>query len=267
MTLWCLSLAFAIPALAHAADGSTSVATADIDNAVIREHVSHGGKQATIISHSDLTKAFDAVSQWTLVVAQENVTPSPDSTDDGGPLDVCLVKVLSPYCYGSGPFHLLDNRVVFADSDSSMPMLFLKTCGQRSGDGDCLIATVLYIYDRRADQFVPVFSNVTGHNNNQATRFVESGPLRGDVVVDEPAQSAPYTYWIEVYRPGTSGRYARVLRYRGHTGYGDGNPLPVSDSEMPEILRRLGLWHRGDPLPVPHEGCTPVMRHGEEWCR
>src|SRR5207253_5853204 len=90
MTVGCLSLAFTIPALADAADGSTLVAAADIDNAVIREHVSHEGKQATLVSHSDLTKAFDAVSQWTLVVAQETLTPSPDSTDDGGPLVVCL---------------------------------------------------------------------------------------------------------------------------------------------------------------------------------
>jgi len=48
-----------------------------------------------------------------------------------------------------------------------------------------------------------------------------------------------------------SEQYGRILRYRGLTGYSDGNPLAVADSEMPEILRRLGLWQPGEPLPVP----------------
>ncbi len=68
-----------------------------------------------------------------------------------------------------------------------------------------------------------------------------------------------------------SGRYERILKYRSHTGYCDGNPLPVADSEMPEIMERLGVWKLGDPLPIPiHEpsDCGRlVMRHGEEWCR
>lgn len=114
-------------------------------------------------------------------------------------------------------------------------------------------------------------SNVTGSNNNQATRFVETGPLLGDVIVDYPTENAPYTYWIEVYRLGTSERYFRVLRYRGDTAYGDGNQLAVIDSQMPETLRRLGLWRPGDALPVPanrSEECThPVMRKREEWCK
>lgn len=76
---------------------------------------------------------------------------------------------------------------------------------------------------------------------------------------------------IEVYAPGNSGRYARILRYRSHTGYGDGNPLPVIDSEMPAILERLGLWKPGDALPVPEPlpaNCGRlILNRGEEWCR
>ena len=64
--------------------------------------------------------------------------------------------------------------------------------------------------------------------------------------------------------------YSRTLKYRGHTGYNDGNPLAVIDSEMPETLRQLGLWKTGDALPVPPlmpGGCTRlVMRKGVEWC-
>jgi hypothetical protein len=140
-----------------------------------------------------------------------------------------------------------------------------------SGNGDCEIATALYQYEKVTDRFVRVFLNLTGRNNNQATRFVESGPLQGDVIVNNPTENAPYTYWIEVYRAESSGQYERILRYRGRTGYGDGNPLAVADSEMPEILRHLGLWHPGDALPVPihlPQGCTDLfMRNGEEWCK
>src|SRR6185437_427646 len=136
-----------------------------------------------------------------------------------------------------------------------------------TGDGDCAIATALYRYDKGNDRFVRAFLNLTARNNNQATRFVDSG----DVIVDDPTLNAPYTYWIEVYRAGNSGQYNRILRFRGHTGYADGNPLAVADSEMPEILHRLGLWQPGDPLPVPAhlpQGCRDlVMRHWEEWCK
>jgi hypothetical protein len=98
---------------------------------------------------------------------------------------------------------------------------------------------------------------------------METGPLRGDVIVDFPTQHAPYAYWIEVFAAGKSGQYTRILRYRGHTGYNDGNRLPVADSEMPAILERLGLWKRGDSLPLPADrfGCIrPYLSRGEEWC-
>jgi len=169
------------------------------------------------------------------------------------------------------PYHLFAGTVVYAGQNKSSPLLFLKVAGAVSGDGDCEIATTLYKYDQGTDRFVRVFQNLTGRNNNQATRFVESGPLQGDVIVDNPTENAPYTYWIEVYRAGDSGQYGRILRYRGLTVYSDGNPLAVADSEMPEILRRLGLWRPGDPLPVPPhlpKGCRDLfMRHGEEWCK
>ncbi len=62
----------------------------------------------------------------------------------------------------------------------------------------------------------------------------------------------------EVYKRISVCEYsARVLRYSGNTRYGkDGNPLAVIDSEMPETLRRLGLWKTGDALPVPAENAS-----------
>ena len=76
---------------------------------------------------------------------------------------------------------------------------------------------------------------------------------------------------MEIYRAEQSGHYVRILRYRGRTGYNDGNPLAVADSEMPEILRHLGLWRPGDAVPVPAhlpQGRGDLfIRNGEEWCK
>jgi len=128
----------------------------------------------------------------------------------------------------------------------------------------------LFAYDRKAERFRVVFFKMMGTSNNQETRFIETGPMVGSVVVAYPTEDPPFTYFVEVYRRTSDNEYSRVLKYRGRTGYGDGNPLPVIDSEMPETLRRLGLWKTGDALPVPPSlprGCTRlVMRKGVEWC-
>src|SRR5579862_4274290 len=86
-----------------------------------------------------------------------------------------------------------------------------------------------------------------------------------------PTDDAPFAYFVEVYKRVSDSDYSQVLRYRGNTRYGDGNPLAVIDSEMPETLRRLGLWKVGDALPVPPrmpQRCVRlVMRKGVEWCQ
>lgn len=76
------------------------------------------------------------------------------------------------------PYYLFAGSVVYEHSGKSSPLLFLKVCGAVSGDGDCNIATALYQYDKGTDRFIRIFLNLTGRNNNQATRFVESGPLQ-----------------------------------------------------------------------------------------
>ena len=259
---WCTALvivAGAAPALG--AQGVPSVPAVDVDHAVISQLVRDGIQQPKIISHVDLTKPFDAASQWTLVIAREDVVPTQAAEfNRQGPLVVCIVKVINPDCslnlyqgdveevrWFATPFEMFNDRVVYAGRHHHEPLLLVQVCSAHSADGNCGRATVLYRYARRADRFVAVFHNVTGNNNNQRTRFIEGGPLRGDVIVDVPTEHAPYTYWIDVYRRGRSGPYARILRYRGRTHYGDGNPLAVIDSEMPEILRHFGLWHVGDP--------------------
>jgi hypothetical protein len=265
------------------AEGPGVIPGAEVDHSVIAALSHQGITNAKVISHIDLTKPFETLTQWTFVAVQEGGQP-PTQIEDHGPILVCLVNAVTPDCaehfyqevssdqpWFETPYHLLASRVVHASRNKSSPLLLVQVCGAESFDGDCGIATALYRYDRPAHRFIRVFLNVTGRNNNQATRFVERGPLQGDMIVDYPTERAPYTYWVEVYWTGEAGRYVRILRYRGRTGYGDGNPLAVADSEMPEILRHLGLWQPGDALPVPAhlpQGCGDLfMRRGEEWCK
>jgi len=274
---------------ARVEQGSTMVPAASLDAAVIATLTSRGVKQPVITSRLDLTKPFGTVSPWTLVIAQDKQALPEDeqATEvDHGPTTVCFVQGLVPDCsesfYPSNtgefwwfdiPFEVFDSRLVYAGAGNSMPRLLLKICGPPGGNGSCHQVTELYQYDTRTNRFHRVFLKLLGGTHmNEATHFVETGPIRGDIIADEPTADAPYAYWIEVYRPETSGRYVRVLRYRSYTRYGDANALAVADSEMPEILRRLGLWRSGDPLPIPvfsgafQECSHPVMRKGEEWC-
>jgi len=265
------------------AEKPTAVPAEEVDRLTVAALSHQGITKPKVLSHIDLTESFETASQWTFVAVQDGGNPV-DDFEEHGPISLCLVKATNPDCaqrlyqqvrsdmpWFDTPYHLITSSVVYANKNRQVPLLFLKVCGAVSGDGDCEIATALYAYNRADDRFTRVFLNLTGRNNNQATRFVESGPLQGDMIVDNPTKDAPYTYWIEVYRATGSGQYVRILRYRGRTGYSDGNPLPVADSEMPEILRRFGLWRPGDPLPVPAHlphGCTGVfMRHDEEWCK
>lgn len=260
-----------------------TIAGEEIDQSVIAALPHQGATKPKVISHIDLTEPFGTVTQWTFVAVQEGGQPITE-IEDHGPIHVCLVKASSPDCSENlyqqvgreqssfdTPYHLLASSVVYAGQNQSSPLLFVQLCGAEGPNGNCGIATALYRYERGADRFIRVFQNLTGRNNNEATRLVGRGPLQGNMIVDYPTENAPFTYWIEVYRARESGQYVRVLRYRGRTGYGDGNPLAVADSEMPEILSHLGLWKPGDALPVPAhlpKGCSRLyMRQGEEWCK
>lgn len=256
---------------------------AKIEQAVIDALPVWHGKKARVIDYLDLTQPFATTSPWALVVARDAIPPPADLAMMGNasPLAVCFVKALIPICSearghaGDSWFDMTNGLaagVVFAGPDQTQPLLMLQTLSAHGLNGNASIGTKLFEYDRKTNGLRQAFANVNGGtNNNAATRFVEQGPLRGDVIVNYPTDDAPYAYWVEVYAPGKSGRYARILHYRSITHYGDGNPLAVADSEMPEIMKRLGFWKTGDALPLPPhvpKGCGPfVMRHGEEWCK
>lgn len=287
-----LAVGMTLPGLVAAA--TAPLPKTQVEQAVIAAIPPWHSQKATILKYLDLTRPFDTASPWALVVAQDPHQQAGSMPDDEeNPVVVCLVERLAPHCTealsGLPTFHsskviaceygpcyeraygLLEAQVVFAAAHSRRPMLLLKTRSMRAPNGSALVQTVLYRYDMPANRFRAVFVNGEGTNNNQAAHYVAHGPLQGDEIVDFPTGHPPYVYWIEVYAPGKSGRYTRILLYRSSTHYADGNPLPVADSEMPAIMERLGLWKPGDALPVPQPlpaNCGRlVMNRGEEWCR
>lgn len=256
---------------------------ARINEVVIASLPARQGNKAEVIRDFALTHPFGTREEWTLVIAKF-VGPPPaelSQTENAGPLAVCFVEGMTPHCNrafgqdGAGeswfsiPYHLLSIQLVFAGRH---PLLLMRTAGPHGGNGSHLIETQLFEYDRRSDRFESVFAHGTGSNNNQDTRFIQHGPLRGDIIVAEPTETAPYAYWISVYARNKAGQYSELaLRYRSHTRYGDGNPLAVIDAEMPSLLKHFGKWKRGDPLPLPirmPSNCTGhlFLRSGAEWC-
>jgi len=221
LPLCCTFLAAVIVPHYLVAQKPKAIAGAEVDRSVVTALLPEGITKPRVVSHIDLSKLFGTVSQWTFVAVQDG-GQSAESFEDHGPIGLCLVKDANPDCALNlyqqiraemrsfeKPYHLFAASIVYSKPKKENPLLFLKVCGAVSGDGDCKIATALYIYDKVTDRFIRVFLNLTGRNNNQGTRFVESGPLQGSVVVDNPTNKAPYTYWIEVYRaPAVQGSIA-----------------------------------------------------------
>lgn len=232
----------------------------------------------------DLSKPFDTRSPWRLVVTQGPATEDYGGDPAPGRLDLCLrrgpvgpcvrepVSAEPPSAAGSsvdwGPHYLRTAKTVYPHDGRRGPLLELVTASVHAGDGGQAVVTQLLKYDRRRDAFQRIYFHATGTNNNEEVRFVAGGPLDGSVIAAEPTADAPYGYWVTVDRLTPARTYQRVLRYRSATRYNDGNPLPVIDSEMPNIERRLGLWKPGQPMPLPTGAkCpTPRLERTELWC-
>ena len=275
------TLGLAGPSLAGDAPGDAA--------ALARFQAAHGAGGA-VIQHLDLTRVFQTRTPWALVAVQGPKVKDVYG-DDGAPgmIALCLAHEAALDCAGPkfpsaggqiaatpnwdkdiDNHHQLSAMIVAPQPGIARPLLLLTTASLPSGDGDRLLSMFVLAYDKTTDRFVALFANGTPSNNNQQTRLIEQGPLAGDIIVDEPTPTAPFGYFITVYRAAPGGAYAPVLRYRSRTGYGDGNPLAVIDSEMPDILKRLGLWKTGEPLPKPAvmpAACHRLeMRAGVEWC-
>lgn len=227
----------------------------------------------------DLSQPFATRTPWRLIATQGPEVESPASLDDKEPgaIALCISNDGGRSCrpnfvrkprYPDDIFvepHYL-NMAEIVHPKPGRALLLLQTASFHSGNGDQLVLTRLLAYDRARDAFSVVFEKDTSRNNNQEVRYVGTGPLKGAVIVAEPTQNAPFGYWITVSKPGLD-RYAQALRYRSATRYGDGNPLAVIDSEMVEIQRRLGLWRKGLPLPLPAGPCArPHLVNTVLWC-
>jgi hypothetical protein len=239
---------------------------------------------ADVVASIDLSKPFHTRSAWRFTASQEADVKDPDfgemvpgeialciSKDGGRSCSPDLRKPLrwpgtdDRYARFDEPHYLGVAEIVHPKADR--PFLLLQMASRHSVNGNQNVATKMFAYDRALDRFVPAFENLTGKNNNEVTRYMAKGPLAGDIVSAEPTSNSPYGYWVTVSRLGSASSYRQILRYRSATRYDDGNELSVIDSEMPKILQRLGLWHKGAPLPLPAGKCPlPRMIHGALWC-
>jgi hypothetical protein len=231
------------------------------------------------IATVELAKAFGARSPWRLVATQGPPTEDYGGDPAPGAIQLCLQKGAGPCALdltppqtasgpGWDPHYLSVAKPVYPKGAAAPPLLMIVTASLHAGDGGQLVVTQLFRYDRAADVFARVVAHSVGTNNNEEVRFVASGPLAGDVITAEPTEDAPYAYWIEIDALTPAYAYKPVLRYRSATRYGDGNPLAVIDSEMPNTLQRLGRWKPGAPLPLPAGACpNPHLVKTELWCK
>jgi hypothetical protein len=234
------------------------------------------------IASIDLRQPFGTRSLWRFTATQ-----GPDVPDDiiggeaPGPIRLCISKDQGRTCSPDlrEPLHagsdtdefdtaryLRDSRIVRPGGAAARALLLINYASLNSGDGDQRVGMQLFAYDRATDRFSRVFEEIVGHNNNQEIRYVEAGPLRGDVIVAVETGDAPFGFWVTVNRLNPAFIYKQVLRFRSATHYGDGNPLAVIDSEMPNIQQRLGLWRPGKPLPAPKGCAKPRLVKMELWC-
>ncbi len=225
----------------------------------------------------ELQKPFNTRSPWRLIVSEGPPTKDYGDNDAPGALTLylqtgpsgdCLKEPVTPSLRPATPddpaawepHYLRTAKVVYLDGQSAAPLLLLVTGSLHAANGDQIVYTELLAYDSSSDAFARVYENRTGQNNNQETRFITDGPLRGSVISAEPQQGAPFGYWIVVSKRSGGGAYRQALRFVSATRYGDGNPLAVIDAEMPTIQQRLGLWKPGQPLPTPTDRDKPCTR-------
>jgi hypothetical protein len=237
----------------------------------------HVGVEAVV----HLQAPFRARSPWTLTVTRGPPPPDLGEYYEGtpGPLTLCLRKAPAAGCDQVVAVHLggEDQDKIYDDpTDFRSPeiratprglVLLIHVASRPGGNGDRIVQTQALAYDRASDRFRSVFVYKTGQNRNEDIRFLAKGPLAGAIVTAEPTDNAPFGYWVQVFRWRQGYAYSRVLKFRSSTRYGDNNPLAVIDSEMPNILGRLGLWRTGQPLPAPDHCPKPHLVKGALWCR
>jgi hypothetical protein len=241
-----------------------------------------------VIASIDLSKSFGTRSLWSFQATQGSEIDDPGLDQIPGAITLCLSKSATGVCdpslltafpnlaglddpsleaFFGVPHYLYESEIVYPEGTGHAPLLLVQTASASGGDGNRGILTQVLAYNRANDHFFRIYSHFMGSNNDQEARFINAGPMRGDIISVDPTSNAPFAFWIVVNALTPSFKYRQVLRYRSATLYGDQNQLLVIDSEMPNIQQRLGLWHTGLPLPLPASGCSqPQLIHDELWC-
>ncbi len=231
----------------------------------------------------DLSVMFHTRSMWRIRVSQGLPTTDGGENPAPGAISLCLEKSAAGPCdpkpvtfasasdaSGWEPHYLEVAEPVYPTGKRRPALLNLVTASLHGGNGSQLKVTQILKYDAGRDAFRRIYAYGVGTNNNDEVRFVTEGPLRGDVISVEPTSDRPFAYWVVVNRLTPAWTYQPVLRFRSATTYGDGNRLAVIDSEMPNILSRLGLWKTGSPLPLPADAATscrhPHLKRSALWC-
>jgi len=232
-------------------------------------------------SNIDLSVPFHTRSPWRFTAIQEAAIADAFSDPDDkapGRFTLCLSHDGQKDCEPT-LFHTLGNdtqpwsgphflREAEIKQPEGRPLLLIQSAGLWSGDGDYGIETIAFRYNATEDRFVVAYLHVAEHNRNGDVRYMVTGPLRGAFISADATEDAPYAYWIVVNKIGAGDIYHPVLRYRSATRYGDGNPLAVIDSEMPNIEQRLHLWRPSQSLPLPPRPCAkPHLVKGALWCQ
>lgn len=241
---------------------------------------------SSVISNIDLSRPFSTGEPWRFI-ANQGPPVSGDETASGGEepgrIQLCLQATPAAPCDPhlmndlrapssanddfTQPHYLNAVKIVYPRGSTGQPLLFVQTASLHSGDGNQLVLTQVLTYENSQKRFVRVYQYTTGRNHNEEVRYIGTGRLRGDIISVDPTDNAPYGYWVTVSVLTPQYTYKTLLRYRSATHYGDNNPLPVIDSEMPNIQQRLGYWKSGTPLPLPSGPCPrPRLIHMELWC-
>lgn len=232
----------------------------------------------------DLSQLFHTRSDWLLVISQgptDEIKGETGAVVDQkvGAIQLCFERKSGQICPSMGIVNrpgLFANDTTYVEvvHPGASPLLLVTTAGAVSPFGfSSGVTTWLWTYRDATDRFDLIFSNATGATNNQETRFLDHGPLAGDIVValnPPPGSPPPYPYTITVYRRAGMGAYRQILHYVARSREGDGNSLGVIDAEMPVIEKRLHVWRAGQAPPTPKylpANCkSPEIRHGLEWC-
>ncbi len=237
-----------------------------------------------VIARIDLSKPFHLPSGASFTATQGPEVPGILGDPAPGAITLCVRVSRSAPCTPDlddglkidgkrdlfSDAHFLDRaRLVSPRGPKALPIFHVQISSFHSGDGDQRRLAEIVAYRADARRFEIIFHEQFGRNNNEEVRYIDSGPLKGAMISAQPTDK-PLGYWgyiVTVHRLTGAYRYRQVLRYRSSTRFADGNPLAVIDSEMPNILRRLGLWRPGQPLPLLEGRCPhPHLVKTELWC-